>query len=605
MERIRVFALLGLGLLGALTSPSAKALEAQSSHKQMCRCMPGEACWPSEQTWQALQKKLKGRLVKPTPLLQPCITKPSSKACLGALKKITNPFILESEPSGTQSQGWFNAWQYQDSVYAVEAENAEDIVEAVKFAQKYRIKPVIKGTGHDYLGRSNAKDSLLIWTHKMREVTYHPNYLPNGCDKTKRTQHALSVEAGTRWLEAYDMATNQHARYVQGGGCTTVGAAGGFTQGGGFGSFSRRYGTGAGSVLEFEVVTADGKKRIANACQNTDLFWALRGGGAGTFGVVTKVTFQTHPLPIYTAIYQGKIKASTNESYRALIRRMLTLIKDELANEHWGEQISFSKDRTLEFFLVYQGTDKAEAIKAWAPFKKWIEMQPGPYQLTDKLWEIPPQKLWDLSFWQTHHPELIHINEQNGLNTGQYWWQPNQHEVFNYWYTYQSWWIPKKLFDTRHIDTLTQLIFQASKVGHATLHLNKGLAGASEKAIHRTLETSFHPAVVDATALLIMSASEKDVYLGVKGKEPDKALAKQKSQEISSVLNAFQNIAPQAGTYANEADYFMPNWQDAFWGKHYERLKHIKNKYDPDGLFYCHHCVGSELYDKQGVCRIP
>ncbi len=126
-----------------------------------------------------------------------------------------------------------NAWRNQASIYAVEAANAEDVAAAVNFAREHQLRVVIKGTGHDYLGRSNAANSLLIWTHNMRSVTYEEKFKPTGCEDAKAVP-AISVGAGTRWLEAYDVATNQHNRYVQGGGCTTVGAAGGFPQGGGF-----------------------------------------------------------------------------------------------------------------------------------------------------------------------------------------------------------------------------------------------------------------------------------------------------------------------------------------------------------------------------------
>ena len=83
---------------------------------------------------------------------------------------------------------------------------------------------------------------------------------------------------------------------MQGGGCTTVGVAG-LIQSGGFGSFSKRYGLAAASLLEAEVVTADGMVRIANACTNPELFWGLKGGGGGSLGVVTRVTLKTHELP--------------------------------------------------------------------------------------------------------------------------------------------------------------------------------------------------------------------------------------------------------------------------------------------------------------------
>src|SRR5215831_6349077 len=75
---------------------------------------------------------------------------------------------------------------------------------------------------------------------------------------------AVSVGAGAIWMDVYDAVTTSAGRYVQGGGCTTVGVAG-LVQGGGFGSFSKGFGTAAANLLEAEVVTADGTVRIANA----------------------------------------------------------------------------------------------------------------------------------------------------------------------------------------------------------------------------------------------------------------------------------------------------------------------------------------------------
>jgi FAD/FMN-containing dehydrogenase len=88
----------------------------------------------------------------------------------------------------------------------------------------------------------------------------------------------------------------QAGRFVRGGGSTTVAVAG-LVQSGGFGDFCKQYGTAAGSLLEAEIVTADGRVRIVNACRDPDLFWAIKGGGGGTFGVVTKVVRKTFELP--------------------------------------------------------------------------------------------------------------------------------------------------------------------------------------------------------------------------------------------------------------------------------------------------------------------
>jgi FAD/FMN-containing dehydrogenase len=115
----------------------------------------------------------------------------------------------------------------------------------------------------------------------MNDIVMHDAFVPRGC-RGAQPQPAVTLGAGVIWLHAYDAVTTQAGRYVQGGGCTTVGVAG-LIQSGGFGSFSKHYGTAAAGLLEAEVVTADGQVRIANACNNPDLFWALKGGGGWQF----------------------------------------------------------------------------------------------------------------------------------------------------------------------------------------------------------------------------------------------------------------------------------------------------------------------------------
>jgi len=153
---------------------------------------------------------------------------------------------------------------------------------------------VVKGGGHSYLGGSNSPDSLLIWTRAMNRVDLHDAFVPRDCS-TPPTP-AVTVEAGCMWIDVYAAVTTQAGRYVQGGGCTSVGVAG-LVLGGGFGSFSKRFGLAATSLLQAEVVTADGVIRTVNAAREPDLFWALKGGGGGSFGVVTRITLQTHDCP--------------------------------------------------------------------------------------------------------------------------------------------------------------------------------------------------------------------------------------------------------------------------------------------------------------------
>src|SRR4029077_19589033 len=122
-------------------------------------------------------------------------------------------------------------------------------------------------------------------------------------------------------------------------GCLTVGVAG-LVQAGGFGSFSKAFGTAAASLLEAEIVTADGQVRIANACANPDLFWGLKGGGGGSLGVVTRLTLKTHQLPASLGAVGAMIKANSDAAYRRLIARFVAFYADSLLNPHWGEIVT-------------------------------------------------------------------------------------------------------------------------------------------------------------------------------------------------------------------------------------------------------------------------
>src|SRR6202043_2729017 len=187
---------------------------------------------------------------------------------------------------------------------------------------------------HSYQGTSNAPDSLLIWTRHMHDITMHADFVPQGCKGSPAPQRAVTLGSGAIWMQAYDVVTTKGGAYVQGGGCTTVGVAG-LIQSGGFGSFSKHYGTAAAGLLEAEVISADGKVRVANACTNPDLFWALKGGGGGTFGVLTKVTLRVRELPEYGGGAIFRVKASSDDAFRRLLRYFVGFYRENLFNDHW------------------------------------------------------------------------------------------------------------------------------------------------------------------------------------------------------------------------------------------------------------------------------
>ena len=243
------------------------------------RRRPSDAAWPSKSAWKQLDEAVGGNLISVSFPLSAFKTNPAGAAVKLLSEKVTNPYYIGDDPGLTQTFGWVDAWATKPSVYAVAARNAQDIAEAVNFARDNDLRLVVKGGGHSYQGTSNAPDSLLIWTRHMNDIAMHTGFVPQGCEHTVKPQPAVTVGAGTIGMQAYQAVTTKGGKYVQGGGCTTV-CLGGLVQSGGFGSYSKHYGSAAGNLLEAEVVTADGRIRVANACTNPDLFWALKGAEA-------------------------------------------------------------------------------------------------------------------------------------------------------------------------------------------------------------------------------------------------------------------------------------------------------------------------------------
>src|SRR5262245_61612963 len=293
------------------------------------RVRPGDPGWPSGASWDRLNREVGGRLIEVKSPLTACRHAPKSADCAQLFSKLKNPYFIGDHPALTQTSGWVDAWTSAPSVYAVAAAKTEDVVAAVNFARENSLRLVVKGGGHSYQGTSCSADSLLIWTRAMNSITLHEAFVAQGCARKQAPQPAVTVGAGAIWAQAYDAVTTKGGRYVQGGGCTTVGVAG-LVQSGGFGSFSKNYGLAAAALLEAEVVTADGAVRIANACTNSDLFWGLKGGGGGSLGVVTRLTLKMRELPEFFGAVFGAIQAKSDEAFRKLTARLISFYHERL-----------------------------------------------------------------------------------------------------------------------------------------------------------------------------------------------------------------------------------------------------------------------------------
>ena len=112
-----------------------------------------------------------------------------------------------------------------------------------------------------------------------------------------------------------------------------------------------------------------------------------------------------------------------------------------------------------------------------------------------------------------------------------------------------------------------------------------------------------NPAVLDAFALAIIATGAMHSNPGVHGHEPDLVKGKADAAAVTAAADRLRAVAPDAGSYSNETNYFERSFQKSFWGPNYPRLARIKKKYDPDGLFFVHNGVGSEEWDKDGFVR--
>ena len=289
-----------------------------------CKCYEGDACWPSTKKWAALNATVGGRLQKVIPPAASCynnfegISTYNADQCseatagwsdqaymyvlmnkwpeilLTTLRIETGTSPLRSYPSNntclpttdpneTCTIGYL-------SEYVIMATTKEHVKAGIDFARTNNVRLVVRNTGHDFMGRSIASGALAINTHSMKGAEFTTRYAgPGGY-----SGGAVKLGAGMQGGEIYKLANQQNPKVVVvGGECPTVGFAGGYLQGGGHGPLSTFFGMAADHALSFDVVTADGQYVCANANENPDLFWALKGGGPATFGVVTSVTVKT------------------------------------------------------------------------------------------------------------------------------------------------------------------------------------------------------------------------------------------------------------------------------------------------------------------------
>jgi Berberine and berberine like len=359
-------------------------------------------------------------------------------------------------------------------------------------------------------------------------------------------------------------------------------------------------------MLEAEIVTADGKIRIANACTNPDLYWGLKGGGGGSLGVVTRMTLATHDLPSFFGAVFATIHAFSDNGFRRLIGQFVDFYADNLLNPHWGEIVNIRPGNRLEIRMVFQGLDQQYAQSVWQPFFDWINGSPEDftYWLMPRIVAAPARHFWDPDFLKIHFPSAVLSDDRPGASPDNIFWSGNLAEIGHFLSGFQSLWLPASLLESDRRSALADALFAAVRHWPVELHFQKGLAGGAQEAVSATKDTATNPDVLDAFALVIIAGEDPPAFPGLRGHGPDLEVDRRNARQISQAMSELKKLAPGRGSYFAESDFFEPNWQASYWGPTYSRLLSIKKRYDPSGLFFVHHGVGSEDWSADGFTRL-
>ncbi|KAJ6111547.1 hypothetical protein N7523_007608 [Penicillium sp. IBT 18751x] len=465
-------------------------------------------------------------------------------------------------------------------VYTINATEPAELAAGMAFAQRHNVRLVVRNTGHDILGKSEGYGALQIWIKYIQKgITIQEKYRPSDkCSNSDWTGAALTIGGGYVWADVYEFVFKRGITVV-GGGDPTVGCIGGYTQGGGHSPASHEYGLAADQVLETQVVLANGSIVTANPCQHEDLFFALRGGGGGSYGVVISMTVKGYPTKPVVA-QSLTIMPLTNNTEVLL----------DAITQVWEDY-----PRLMDAGFSGYGT--------------WSINSPTVLFAKQEVGYVHAIAAMDKSLnnaKNTFQPLLQKLEKYNGtsLRISVTWFQFPTYAAY---YRAMSG-VHQTVGSSR--SALTSRMFSKAALTDSPPDLRKMIgviAGQPEEHTINSVELVGGGKVI---------ANKDDQYSGVNPAWRSTYVVNVVARgwadgsDMRTVQNVRDDITydkggamrlqtPDGGSYMNEADKNDPQWAFDFYGSHYPRLAAIKKKYDPNDLFWCHTCVGSTSWHQQ------
>ena len=439
--------------------------------------------------------------------------------------------------------------------YALMAMTEQDVMEGVRFANIHNIQVTVKSSGHSWSGASTGKDSLLIWLAKYPEDASITKGYVDSCGDNSTAHDVVGVSAGMNFA-SIARAVGDDYHFVSASEAS-VSASGGWVQGGGLSYTSRMYGLGVDNVVDFRVVLPSGAVAVVDRCTNKNLFWALRGGGGGTFGVVTHMHYKIHkPTPIVRFQFDLGPFSGNTTAVAAFMKYWVE--NSPHLDARWGGR--FSASGLDLFFAGALPGAKATFIDDFALSIQEIELFAN--GSVPKLDDVPYSIVY--SSWSKVLPDLEEATGEEYITEATF-----------------SRLIPYKTATRDTIQTyqLLESLALSKNLGYTNYLLGKKINEINDQ------EMSVNPAMRESAFLVTGNqyAHEKMVQM------------------------LPNNVT---GVSKNYHGGLEPEWRQSIWGEHYERLLGIKKLIDPTNVMNCYQSVGyvgdeADIYNVERVVNPP